>query len=147
MFPAVRRACICPGVDQTQDLFPWPQGGIVVHPEQSNLLVVGWRSPIDGFVSISGGVTNIDNGGGDGVAWFIDKGGTTLSSGSVGNGGAQDFANGSGGAAALTGVPVQQGDYLYFLVDQRADMNYDTTRLDVGITQVRYVYLPVVIRP
>jgi hypothetical protein len=123
----------------------WPPGQISVHPGFGQLAVVGWQSPIDGTVSISGGVTDLDANGGDGIRWFIDRGPANLASGGIANGDNQVFASGTGGAD-LSSVPVQNGEVLYFIVDPRGpssdpnaiagDRNFDTTGLSVTITEV-----------
>jgi hypothetical protein len=100
--------------------------------------VVGWKSPVSGSVSISGGVSDEDPNGGDGIAWSIDSyngaTNTTLSSGSYPNGGSQPFASGSGGPSSITNIAVTAGEFLYFVIDPKADYLYDSTNLDVTIT-------------
>ncbi len=110
----------------------WPAYAVVAHPAPEQLLVVSWRSPIRGFVQISGGVRDIDNQGGDGVAWFIDKGATNLASGQYYDGGAQSFLDGAGGDN-LNMIPVNRGDVLYFALHPKGNYYNDSTRLDVTI--------------
>jgi uncharacterized membrane protein len=96
-------------------------------PEQ--LVVVGWRSPIDGSISISGAFTDMNGTCGDGVAWFIDHGTTTLANDSIPNGGTrQNFQ--------LSDVSVSEGDFLYFIVDPNGDHVCDSTALEVTLTPV-----------
>jgi hypothetical protein len=54
-----------------------PAGPVVVHPSSSQLVVVGWTSPVSGAIRISGGVQDIDAGGGDGISWLIEQGSST----------------------------------------------------------------------
>lgn len=104
---------------------------IHVHPYINTTVAVGWQSPIDGVISISGRVTDSDCGGSDGVSWFIDKGATPLASGGV-NCTEQLFSDGSG-SENLTDVVVSSGEFIYFVVHPRSSTNWDTTLLDITI--------------
>jgi len=106
----------------------WPAGVVLVHPMPTQLVIVGWRSPINGSISVSGAFTDVDGSCGDGVAWFIDHGTTNLANGSFPNGGAQDFQ--------LSDVSVSQGDFLYFIVDPHGDHVCDSTALSITLTPV-----------
>jgi hypothetical protein len=110
----------------------WPAYAVVAHPAPEQLLVVSWRSPISGFVQISGGVRDIDNQGGDGIAWFIDKGTTNLAAGKYFDGRAQNFLDGTGGDS-LNMIPVNRGDVLYFAIHPKGIYYNDSTRLDITI--------------
>lgn len=98
------------------------------HPGSANLMMFAWESPIAGTVTIEGGFTDADCAGGNGVAWFVDKGATDLASGVIGNCGSQSIPSG------LT-ASVTVGDYLFFIVDPNgATLNqFDMTELDVTI--------------
>lgn len=118
----------------------WPNGTILAHPGFGSHIIVGWKSPISGAVSISGSVTDQDNGAGNGVAWFIDKNSSAsnpgnLASGSINNGGAQPFSSGTGGSG-LANVTVAASDFIYFVVDRNSDVSYDSTRLEIIIQSV-----------
>jgi len=106
----------------------WPAGVVRVHPMPTQLAIVGWRSPTNGSISISGAFTDMDGSCGDGVAWFIDQGTTTLANGSFPNGGTQSFQ--------LSDIPVSQGDFLYFIVDPNGDHFCDSTALEITLTPV-----------
>ncbi len=123
------------GALQTPYGMAWPPGVINVHPGPTLLVIVGWRSPTSGPVSISGGVSSLRAGCGDGILWSVDRGSTTLASGSIVSGGQQDFATGVNGAA-LAQVSVQQGDFLYFIVDPKATHYCDSTGLVVKIAPI-----------
>jgi hypothetical protein len=103
----------------------WPAGVIRIHPMTSQLVIVGWRSPINGPVRVLGAFTDIDASCGDGASWSIDQGTTTLANGSFLDGGAQSFQ--------LSDISVSQGDFLYFTVHPKSDNRCDSTRLDVTI--------------
>jgi len=121
------------GVFQHVLTLSWPAGAIMMHPLPDQLAVVGWRSPVTGTISITGSFADIDGVCGDGIVWSIDKGAATLANGSFPNGGAQNFAAGSNGAS-LAGVSVNQGDFIYFIVDPNNGHGCDSTGLDVTIT-------------
>jgi hypothetical protein len=115
----------------------WLPGVIRVHPLHNKLVIVGWRSPMTGTVMVSGGVSDIDPSGGNGILWSIDHfdGVTnrTVASGSIPEGGSQSFQDGSGGAG-LVDIPVDEGDFLYFLVDPKSGSHgFDSTGLSVAI--------------
>ena len=105
-----------------------------LHPDSSRLAVIAWTSPITGTVAVTGGLSDDDPNGGDGIAWSIDAGATTLASGSYDNGGAQSFADGTGGDA-LRAVPVTAGNVLYLTVDPRGSYTYDATEVDLTIVE------------
>lgn len=115
------------GVDQPV-VGSWPAGAVRLHPMPTQLAIVGWRSPINGSISVSGAFASMGGHCGNGVAWFIDRGTTTLANGSFPNGGAQDFQ--------LADISVSQGDFLYFIVDPNGDHTCDSTRLEVTLTPV-----------
>jgi hypothetical protein len=110
---------------------------IDVHPGASDLVMVGWHSPIQGRIAITGTATDINPSPmfGDGVLWFIDKGPTNLASGVVPEGGTQIFRSGTGGSN-LTNVEVHMGDFVYFIVHRNGSYYADSTRLVVSIRPV-----------
>jgi hypothetical protein len=123
------------GVDQHLNIATtWPAGVILVHPFSTRPATVGWQSPVTGIVSVTGSVTDLDPGGGNGIIWTIVHNDTTLASGGYPNGGMQNFANGMGGAS-LASVPVTAGDFLYVAVGaKQLDYYFDSTQLDLTIT-------------
>jgi len=100
--------------------------GLSVHPAGTQMAVVGWRSPITGVVTVSGGVHDNDPNCGDGIGWSIDAATLPVAAGSISNGGSAIFP------AGLT-VSVTKGGFLYFLVDPNAGIGCDSTGLDVTI--------------
>lgn len=118
----------------------WLPNTIAAHPGPNNLAIVGWRSPITGTVSIAGGVSDRDITCGS-IGWYIDKGSTSLAyNPSIGNGGAQNFADGINGAQ-LSNVSVNVGDMIYFIIDPAGAFECDTTQLDIVIASGN-VYTP-----
>jgi hypothetical protein len=112
----------------------WPANAVYVHPAPSEMVVVAWRSPLDGAVSVSGSVADppIGVGCGDGILWYIDLNAVNLASGSYPDGGAQDFRDGTGGDL-LANISVSQGDMLYFAIHPGGDFCGDTTDLRISI--------------
>lgn len=120
----------------------WPAHTILMHPGNGELAVAAWRSPISGSVSISGGAQDIDAMCGNGVSWSIDKGATTIASGSFGNGGRQFFQDGQGGAG-LASVNVAVGDTIYLTIDPNtSDLYCDSTGVDLTIRRTTSVSSP-----
>ncbi|HVS38182.1 MAG TPA: DUF1549 domain-containing protein, partial [Gemmataceae bacterium] len=126
------------GTDQEVGIltFKLPPKSVSVHPGPNNGVVVSWRSPVKGMVRVSGGVSDADPQGGDGIAWIIDGRiageRTELASGDFPNGGAQRFDQGAG-AAALTGLYVEPGDGVDLLVLPKADYTCDTTVVELTV--------------
>ena len=110
----------------------WPVNTVRVHPSPSEQAVVGWRSTVDGEVSVTGSVVDLSVGCGDGIVWTIDRNAANLASGSISDGGAQDFGDGAGGDH-LANISVGQGDMLYFAIGPGGDYCGDSTRLDISI--------------
>ena len=103
-----------------------------LHPAPTRMAIVGWRSPLNGYVSVTGGLNDTDPGGGDGIQWYFERNSTNLASGSFLNGGSQTFANGTGGAGLNT-VAVNTGDMLYLIVHPKANIANDTTAVNLSI--------------
>lgn len=97
------------------------------------MAIIAWRSPLNGYVSISGAVSDDDPGGGDGILWFIDQNTTNLAFGGFVNGGSQTFAAGAGGAALNTAA-VSVGDMIYLVIHPNGNYYFDSTRVNLAIT-------------
>ncbi len=112
----------------------FPPATVAVHPAQTRLAVVGWKSPITGVVAVSGnsGVKDLNASCGNGINWDIQLKTHSLAHGAFPNGGAQLFSAGVGGSA-LAHIAVHRGDVLYFVVDPNVDYSCDLTELDVTI--------------
>lgn len=101
------------------------------HPDRDRFAILGWRSPYTGTVAIEFTVRLGDPGaqsGGNGIAWSIDRGNTTLQT--------KALTYGYDDHAAIT-TDVTVGDQFYVVIDNRGDSNYDTT---VGEFQVHTVF-------
>ena len=97
----------------------WPPRAIAVHPHPNKVVIVGWQSPIEGRVTVSGELNDLHAGCGDGLFWFINRfdgqASSTLASGSITNAGSQAFQTGAGGRR-LAGLEVSRGDFLYLVI-------------------------------
>jgi probable HAF family extracellular repeat protein len=118
-----------------------PTGKPVVHTGWGESAVIGWTSPINGTVSISGEVTRVDGRFGgiddpaaDGMAWYLDRGATNIVSGLATEWNLPQSLAASPGGEALSAVPVSVGDTFYLVIDPRARPHYDMTRVELTIT-------------
>jgi hypothetical protein len=102
-----------------------PPHAVFVHPGPSNDALIAWHSPINGAVALRFQVSDADCGGGDGVAWYIDRGTTDIASGSIGNCGSE--------TGLSRPISVHPGTTLYFLIDPKADYSFDLTEIDLTI--------------
>jgi len=120
------------GVNFTNAVLPLftsvlPPRSVLMHPGIEKLAIVAWKSPINGRVSVIGAFRDVDSVCGDGVLWSIDKGGTTIRSGNLPNGGSERFS---------FVASVRKNQVLYFTVDPKAEYSCDGTNLQVIITRV-----------
>ena len=102
-----------------------PSHSAFVHPGPSNDAVIAWHSPINGGVSLSFRVSDADCGGGDGIAWYIDRETTDIASGSISNCGSDTHLS--------RPTSVHRGTTLYLLIDPKADYSFDLTEIDLTI--------------
>lgn len=118
------------GADQTVSLYPfvWPAGTVSVHPGPSNMVVVGWKSPFTGFASINARFSKIDTNG-NGINWYVEKGAVPLGVGTLPAGGASQRFD-------ISAIPVVQGEFVYFLIDNAGSLSFDSTGLDIIVTRV-----------
>ncbi len=49
----------------------FPNNAVDVHPAPSQMGIIAWHSPLSGYVSITGGVSDNDPACGDGILWYI----------------------------------------------------------------------------
>jgi hypothetical protein len=150
--PMVAKNSTASDVTPCPDVTPvsYPAGAVVAHPTPAEGSVIGWRSPIDGYVTVTGGLKDIDPYFGNGVAWTIDRyrqsftganshldgGDTTIASGTVHNGDSQAFAAGSSGGS-LDAIRVTPGMMLYLTIDSKnGDWDSDSTSISMTIKPV-----------
>ncbi|MEO6435865.1 MAG: DUF1553 domain-containing protein, partial [Tepidisphaeraceae bacterium] len=112
-----------------------PPHRLAVHPSPTTGVAVAWKSPIAGSVQVRGRVVDVDNGGGDGVAWELIKiSGTTtqvVTQGAFSNGGMETI----GGQAAVVSCDVKPGEFLQLNVLPKGDYTSDSTMLEVEIVE------------
>lgn len=113
----------------------FPGHSIVVHPSNTEAAIMRFRVPVSGKIAITGGLTDTDSGGGDGIAWSIDKGDTLIASGGFNNGGSQLFSAGTGGTS-LASITVAAGDLINLAVAPKNGFDYDSTLVDYTLTLI-----------
>jgi hypothetical protein len=114
---------------ESLDRFSIPARSVYVHPGFDSLAIVAWRSPVSGPVVVAGSFSDLDPNCDNGVQWTIDKGGITLRSG--------DLPNGGPPMAFRFRVRVKVDDVLYFIVDPNGgDYACDTTGIDVTVRRM-----------
>jgi len=92
------------------------------------MAIIGWISPLTGYVSITGSLSDGAPGSGDGIQWYIDRDSVGLASGNINNGGSQVFSSGTGGAG-LNSVAVTTVDKIYRIVHPKANISVIRLRL------------------
>ncbi|HWE55247.1 MAG TPA: DUF6531 domain-containing protein, partial [Acidimicrobiales bacterium] len=104
------------------------QSEVAAHPYPDADAVVAWTAPYTTTVNVSGSVTSIDPGGGDGVAWYLFTGTTQIGNGTV-------AAGGSASIAAVSNLTVAAGQVIYFHINAgpAGNTDYDTTSIDLTI--------------
>jgi len=110
-------------------LFGIPPRSVFIHPSNTELAIIGWRSPFTGSVNVDGHFSHLDQSCGNGIIWSVDKGNQTLVSGTIPNvGSAQTFH--------IPSVSINAGQVLYFIVDPNVEDFCDTSGVNVTITKV-----------
>ncbi|MFZ2727548.1 MAG: hypothetical protein WAX77_14930 [Methylococcaceae bacterium] len=104
------------------------QGIPLFHPGANSPVILRWKSPIDGNVSVMGRVSAFDqNCNGDGINWaFKDKNAVIIKSGHLNNC--------TGHVFSAENIAVIKGDSLYFSIDMNGTTYNDSTNLDMLIT-------------
>ncbi len=103
-----------------------PPNTILVHPASDGLVIVGWRSPIDGVISITGSAGKLHYGN---IEWSIDKGTANLASGILVDAVTEQ-------PFQLTNIVVSKGEFIYFSVSPYDGFYADSTKLDISIDAV-----------
>lgn len=114
----------------------WQPDTFLLHPAPNQLAIIAWESKYNGFISISGGVSDPFAGFTNGIGWQVQKNSTTLASGYIGDTASQLFVDGTGGSS-LNVLQVSVGDILYFSIDPVNNHYYgDSTIIDIRISGV-----------
>jgi hypothetical protein len=107
---------------------PFPPRSVFMHPSNSELAIIAWKSPMNGLVHVSGFFSDLDPTGATGIIWSVDRGTERLASGTVANGGPPQTFD-------LADVAVKVGQVLYFTVDpDQGNDTSDSTGVDILIT-------------
>lgn len=108
----------------------WPAGSVIALPNTGQLVVIGWRSPFTGNVSIKGSVTNVGYGCGDGLDWSIEHDGAKLANGGWDK---QTKPLAIHSPFTVANVTITQGSFIYLVVDPRQSNYCDEVGWDVTI--------------
>jgi len=135
------------GVTETYTIdCTFKQGELMLAPGPDHAVVLGWRSPFDGLVSIRGSFDNRQTCCGENsqVNWYVERGSAPDSRNgfkpkTLAQGVSDDRINGGLSPFEMSGLEVASGDWLYFIVDAKADgsgtPHYgDATAVNVSIT-------------
>jgi hypothetical protein len=101
---------------------------LVLRPRVQAMLVLGWKSPVNGTVSVKGDVVPVE--GQDGITLEIHRNTEALFKNA--------YAVGEGGRFTQSEIRVKKGDFLYFISDCMP--GYDTSKLvldSLNITLIR----------
>ena len=114
-----------------------PPRSISTHPSVALAAAVGWRSPINATVRVTGRVADIDPNCGNGVGWSVellhDGKKQIVASGLIDNGKAATLDPGA--FPGLAAVNVQTGDLLSLVIDPRdRDHACDSTLIQLVIS-------------
>jgi hypothetical protein len=107
-----------------------PAKTVAVHPSPSDAVVVGWKAPSAGKVSIRGKVTDVDKECGNGIEWRLQTRGSTrreLAKGAIENGSSKLFDE-------LRDVQMAAGDFIELLVLPKGDYSCDSTAVELEIS-------------
>jgi hypothetical protein len=113
------------GSDQHPEAIVWPAGTIRVHPLSDKSVLVAWRSPVSGAVHVDAQFSDLDSSCGNGIAWQLDQGRSTLASGRLPNGGSPQSAS--------VDASVERGTSLYAVVDSVGEDGCDSTGLSFTV--------------
>jgi hypothetical protein len=104
----------------------WSEGAIQVHPAPAEQVILRWLSPVEGTILIEGNVSQIEQGGGDGIIWVIQQDRTILAEGAIPDLGSQSFS-------IRTATTVNES--IYLLIDPKTSNVSDATQVELRILQ------------
>ena len=109
-----------------------PGHSVAAHPGHDSDVSVGWRSPLDGRVRVTGNVAHAQPVVSDGVEWSVVSesaaGQSVLIQGVIDRGGRQTIPS--------TDVAVRQGDLLSLVIGRRDNHTCDSTVLNLVISEI-----------
>lgn len=112
--------------------FVWPNGKVMVHPDSDDLVVVSWLAPANGTADIDYRIQDAHLGGGasSGIVYYVDK---NAGIGPDGLATAIVPEAGDSGLLSLSGVSVNAGDRINFVVGLEFSLNANATFVDATI--------------
>lgn len=109
------------------DISCMPADRLFVHPSVDHAIVIRWKSPGAGRISIRLNLIDSDAGGGNGIGWSIGKlHRVPAASGTVVNGGTAE--------AYVARINVKAGDRIDLRVNAQHEEGWDTTQVGLKIT-------------
>ena len=120
------------------------RGDIVIAPGPEHAVIVGWESPVAGLLEIQGSFEHVQSSGG--IAWYVERGPQPNAAAdrgfepvSLASGQSVFGTESQKGSFTVKGQKIAAGEFVYFIVDARADGTPaphpgDGTQLDVTIT-------------
>lgn len=104
-----------------------PADGLFVHPSVDHAIVISWKSPSAGRISVDLTLIDRDAGGGNGVGWTLAKlRHFPAASGTIENGGTAQ--------ATVSRINVQAGDRIDLKVNAQQEEGWDTTQVFLKIS-------------
>jgi len=108
----------------------WPSHTMLLHPYNTRLGIIAWRSPEALKVNITGVINSLyaTLPCGDGVSWSIEQGTNVLASGDTSQASSQ-------AAFSIKKLDVKGGEAIYFIADPKATDLCDSTEVSFTITK------------
>jgi hypothetical protein len=120
-------------------LIKLPPRSVAVHPGPDRDVAVGWRSPMAGKVSVTAKVIHAHPTGGNGVEWSIvhhaKASRSVLCKGAIDRGGSAAIPA-PPDVGKLATIPVEQGEVLSLVINNRGDHSCDSTTVELTMTEV-----------
>lgn len=120
------------------------RGDIVIAPGPEHAVIVAWESPVAGLLDLQGSFEHVQASGG--ITWYVERGpqphtdaNLSVEPVPLASGQSVFGTESQKGTFKVEGQKVAAGEFIYFIVDARADGTPaphpgDGTRLDVTIT-------------
>jgi mono/diheme cytochrome c family protein len=116
-----------------------PPRTLSVHPSPKAGITVGWKSPINGTVTVSGRLMDADPNCGNGVAWKLEQrtaaATVKLADGAFNNGASADVAAAPEAAEKLRMLKVEAGQILQLTVLPKEEYSCDSTVVELEIAE------------
>ena len=112
--------------DQAFITIKLPPRAIALHPGPQSPASLSWRAPKAGTYSVRGRLRDVDPNCGDGIEWLVRGAGTTLASGTMGNGGEADLPTKQ--------VMVREGELVQLAIRPRGEYTCDSTQVEFVVS-------------